>query len=113
MIEMNVTQTGYSSGQERSYEQEIILDTPGSSDWIIIPERVKGITVQLIFSGGASGKIQTTAELVNSIKTGSPEPDDWPFGEVNTNQTKRCEPVSGIRVVQINAGIMQVNIRAQ
>lgn len=113
MINMNVAQTGYSSGQERSYEQTLVLISPGNSDWIKIPERIKNVTVQLIFTGGATGKMQTTADVVNIIDTGSPNPDDWPFGTVSTNQSKVCRPVSGIRAVQETSGTMQVNIRAQ
>lgn len=113
MKDANVAQTGYSSGQERSFEQIITLNAPGNSDWIRVPERVKFITVQIQFTGGAGGKMQTTAALVNTINTGSPDPEDWKFGIVYDNRTEVCKPVSGIRAVQVGSGTMEVNIRFQ
>ena len=110
---MGATQTDYSIGQERSYEYEINLDAPGNSDWIIIPERVRHISVTVTFESGATGKIQTTTDRVDTIRNGNPVAIDWPFGIVSTNQTKVCRPCSGIRAVQVGAGTMKVTLRAQ
>ena len=110
---MNAAQTEYSIGQDRSWEYEINMDTPGNSEWVIIPEKIRLISVTISFQGGASGKMQTSTDKVDTIKTGSPVSIDWPFGEVNTNQTKVCKPCSGIRAVQINTGIVKITLRAQ
>ena len=112
MEKMVATQTDYSIGQERSYEAEINLNAAGNSDWIIIPERIKFISVTVSFTG-ATGKIQTTTDKVNTIINGSPVAIDWPFGTISTNQTKVCRPCSGIRAVQVGAGTMKVTLRAQ
>jgi hypothetical protein len=109
---MNTAQTFYSIGQDRSWEKEIILNTLGESKWIIIPEKIKVIDVTVSFSGGASGKMQTTTDLVDRIKNGSPVIIDWPFGIVNSNISKSCKPVSAMRAVQASAGIMKITMRA-
>lgn len=113
MEKMVASQTDYSIGQERSYEKEIVLTAPGNSDWIIIPERIKFISVTVSFLSGASGKIQTTTDLIDTIKNDSPIAVDWPYGTVSTNQTRVSRPCSGIRFVQIGTGTMKVTMRAQ
>jgi len=110
---MNATQTDYSLGQDRAWEKKIELSSPGESEWIIIPEKVKFIPVTVSFTGGATGKMQTSTDLVYDIKTGSPVPIDWPYGLVAINQTKVCLPVAGMRAVQVGTGTMKVTMRAQ
>lgn len=111
--DMNVSQTGYSIGQDRSFEKEIELSAPGNSNWINIPEKIFGISVTISFTGGASGKIQTSTDLIYTIQTGTPVPVDWPFGVVSETISKRCRPVSGMRAVQVAAGTMKVTMRGQ
>lgn len=109
---MVATQTDYSIGQERSYEKEVNLNSAGNSDWIAIPERIRHISVTVSFVG-ATGKIQTTTDPVDTIRNGTPVAIDWPFGIVSTNQTNVCKPCSGIRAVQVGAGTMKITLRAQ
>lgn len=110
---MQAAQTGYSLGQDRSWEFEINLSAAGFSEWVIIPEKIKGISVTASFTGGASGKVQTSTDPVAVVKTGSPIAIDWPFGEVDINMSKSCRPVSGMRAVQIGTGTMKLTLRAQ
>ena len=112
-MKMNATQTDYSIGQDRSWESELNLSAPGNSEWVIIPEKIQKISVTVSFTGGATGKIQTTTAKVDTILNGSPVVIDWPFGTVSTNQSKVCMPVSGMRAVQIGSGTMKVTMRAQ
>lgn len=100
-MKMNAAQTDYSIGQDRSWEAELNLDAPGNSEWVIIPEKISGISVTVSFTAGATGKMQTTTAKVDTILTGSPVAIDWPFGTVATNQSKVCRPCSGMRAVQI------------
>lgn len=110
---MNTSQTGYSIGQARSWEYEINLNSPGESEWIIIPEKINTIDVTISFTGGATGKMQTSTDKVDIIENGSPVPIDWDFGIISDNRSEGCDPVAGIRAVQIAAGTMRVSIRAQ
>lgn len=110
---MNTSQTGYSIGQARSWEDEINLDSPGESEWIIIPEKINIITVTISFSAGASGKVQISTDKIDTIENGIPIAVDWPFGVVSTNQSKSCRPVAGMRAVQVGTGTMKMTLRAQ
>lgn len=110
---MQAAQTGYSIGQDRSWEFEVNLEAAGESEWIIIPEKIKIISVTVSFTGGASGKVQTTTDRVDVVVNGSPVPIDWPFGVIDVNVSKSCRPVSGMRAVQVGTGTMKLTVRAQ
>lgn len=109
--DMNAAQVNYSIGQDRSWEKEIILKSVSNSEWVIIPEKIKIIDVTVSFTGGASGKIQTSTDLVDTVKNGSPVAIDWPFGTVNTDQSKSCKPVTAMRAVQETSGEMKLTMR--
>ena len=111
--DLQVAQTKYSRGEPRAWEVEINLDTSGNSDWVIIPEQISTISVTVSFEGGATGKIQTTTDLVYIIRTQIPTPIDWPFGEVNNNRIEVCDAISGLRAVQRKDGKMKITLRAQ
>jgi hypothetical protein len=113
MKRMNTSQTGYSIGQARSWEDEVNLSAPGSSDWIIIPEKVRGVSVTVSFTGGATGKMQATTDRVNTIETGTPVAVDWPFGIVSVTTQRRVKACSGLRAVQVGTGTMKVTFRGQ
>lgn len=110
---MNVAQINTGFQRTVAWEANIQLTSAGESDWIIVPDNVDGVQVQVSFTGGGSGKIQATLSPVATIKSGSPVPEDWDFGEVSTTIIESCEPVSALRAVQINAGAMTINMRAQ
>ena len=110
---LQVAKTEYSRGEPRAFEIEINLDAPGFSEWVIIPEQIDIISVTVSFTGGATGKMQTTTDLVYTIKTGSPTAEDWPYGEISVSVTKTCKPCSGMRAAMSGSGTMRVTIRAQ
>lgn len=112
-INLQVAKTEYSRGEPRKWEREIVLDTPGESEWIIIPEQVDIISITVSFTGGATGKIQTTTERVYIVKTGSPLAEDWSYGVVSVSFTKTCKPCSAIRAVMIHSGTMKITIISQ
>lgn len=106
---------GENTGDARkvAWEKEIDLAAPGNSDWLLIPDEVQGLSVTLSFSGGGSGKVQTTTDVLNTVKTGSPVTVDWPAGEVSSTTQDFCVPVTAIRLVQINAGTAKMTVRCQ
>lgn len=110
---MNVAQTGYSLGEQRGWEFELTLNSPGMSDWIIIPEKINNISVTLDFSGGSSGYVQTTTNRVDTVLNGSPVAIDWPFGIINVKQSEKCKPATAIRAVQVNSGQLSMSVRSQ
>lgn len=111
--DFDVAQTGYSRGEPRAWEEKITLTSPGFSDWILIPEQVRGIAVTVDFTGGCSGRMETTTDKVYEVKTGNPNPIPWPFGYVSTERTEVCKPCTAIRAEQVGAGSMIVTMRPQ
>lgn len=111
--ELNQAQILHGDEHWPSFEGEITLIAPGVSDWILIPDKIQNVSITLSFTAGASGKVQTTTDEVWTVKTGVPIAVDWPFGEVGNNRTEICNPVSGIRAVQIETGTMKVTLRGQ
>lgn len=112
-LNMDAAQTNYSIGQDRSWEKEVVLDSAGSSVWVIIPEKTRLISVTVSFAGGAEGKVQTSTDLVDVVKNGFPVAVDWPFGYVSGNRTEVTKVVSAIRAVQRLSGTMTMTLRAQ
>jgi hypothetical protein len=109
----DVSQINTGDARKVAWEKEIDLVAPGNSDWLLVPDEVQGLTVTLSFTGGGSGKVQSTTDKVDTVKTGSPVAVDWPLGEVSSSTQDFCLPVTAIRAVQINAGTLKMTARAQ
>ncbi len=110
---MREAQILHGKGEWPSFEYEILLSAAGESDWVLIPDKIRSISVTLSFTGDASGKIQTTTDGVNTVKNGSPTECDWPFGEVNSISSQVCRPVTAMRAVMSGTGTLKVSMRAQ
>ena len=110
---MNVVPVNNGNQGFTAWEHEISLIAPGNSAWVLIPDQINRIDVTLSFTGGSSGKMQTTTEKIDTIKNGLPIAIDWPFGSIDVSRSESCKPVSAIRAVQEAAGTMKVTIRAQ
>ena len=102
-----------SGGSSSKLEATIELTGIETSDWELIPDTAQIITVQIEFTGGAEGKMQTTNDSENEVLTGSPVPADWPFGIVYEDRVDACLPVTAIRAVQTASGTMTVKLVAQ
>ena len=87
-----------------SYEKEIILNAVGASDWVMIPRGVRDISVALYLTGGASGSIETSLDLMRNVKTGSPKFIVWSRGEMWDNIQDSCFTVTAMRVRMIRLG---------
>jgi hypothetical protein len=111
--EMNVCGENTGDPRKVAWESEINLAAPGNSDWILIPDEVQGLSVTLSFAGGGTGKVQTTTDILNTVKSGSPIVVDWPAGEVGVTTQDFCVPVTAIRLVQVNAGTAKMTARCQ
>lgn len=110
-MEVAQINTGYQ--RQVAFEKEINLTGVSVSNWIIIPDQIQKIDVTISFSGGATGKIQTSTDKVNVVKTGSPVLIDWPFGTVSENIARACKPVTAMRGVQETSGDMKLTMRTQ
>jgi hypothetical protein len=96
-----------------AYEIEVDLAAAGDSAAVIIPSGVKGLVVTLSFASSGSGEVQTTTDLVYTVKTGTPIWAIWPSGEVSSTTSKECAPVSAVKLTQIHSGTAKMTIRAQ
>lgn len=86
----------------------------GNGSWILIPEGVSLVSVQLTVSDGATGKVQDTVSQLLVVKEGSPEIEDWPIGEMDEDASDVCCPVTAIRAVNTNdTGSIKILVRAQ
>ena len=112
-VDLQVAKTDYSRGEPRAFEINITFDSPGFSEWIIIPEQIATIAVTVSFQSGGTGRIQSTTDKVYDIKTGTPTEVDWPFGVVEDTFQAVCDPPSAIRAELVTPGIMTLTIRAQ
>jgi hypothetical protein len=111
--EMDVCGENTGDARKVAWEKEVNLVASGNSDWILVPDEVQGLSVTLSFTGGGSGKMQSTTDKLDTVKNGSPVAVDWPLGEVSSNTQDFCLPVTAIRAVQINAGTLKMTARAQ
>jgi hypothetical protein len=110
---LDVAKINLGDEKKFAWEKQIDLIAPGNSDWLLVPDEVAGLTATLSFTAGGSGKIQTTTDKVDTVKTGSPVAVDWPLGEVSSSTQDFCVPVTAIRAVQINAGTLKMTVRTQ
>jgi len=70
--------------------------------------------VTVSFTGGATGKVQTTTDPLGTVKNGTPDPVDWSIGTVaSTTQDSLNGAVTAFRAVQESAGTMKMTARAQ
>lgn len=96
-----------------AYEIEENLIAASNSDSILIPGGIQNIAVTISFTGGATGKVQTTTDKINTVKNGSPDWVDWDIGVVGATRQDVSVPVTAIRAVQVTPGTMKMTARVQ
>jgi len=99
--------------QEFAWEIEVSLSSVANSDAILIPDGVGNISCTVSVAGGASAKVQTSTDALDTIINGSPVWIDWDAGAVDVNTQGACEPVTAIRLAQTVAGTSKLTLRAQ
>lgn len=112
---INMTENNGKSnnGNGVSFETSISLAAAGNSAAVLIPNGVKDIMVTVVPGGGATGKVQTSTDLVYTVKEGSVTWVDWSAGAVAATTTGVCYPVTAIRLVQAGAGTAKLLVKAQ
>ena len=112
-VNMDAAPINEGSQSHFAYEKEINLAAGGASANIIVPDEILGIAVTVSFSGGGTGYIETTTDLISKIKAGTAVWVAWDLGTVGVTKQDTCVPVSGIRATQVHAGTMKATFRAQ
>lgn len=85
------------------HEYEETLESPGNGEWILVPAGITSINCTLYFSGGGSGKIQTTSSSIEKVNANNAVAVDWPHGEVSDTTQDTTSPVTAIRQVCVGA----------
>lgn len=96
-----------------AFETEVNLAAAGSSDSIIVPDEVSGISATVEFTGGGTGHVETTTDKVSTVKAGTATWVAWDLGTVSTTKQDYCLPCTAIRATQVHAGAMKMSLRAQ
>ena len=83
---------------EKSYKQSVLTGVTGES--IKIAPKISKVTVSLLPSGGASGKVQFTTSTYKEIDEGTATWFDWPKGVISVNTYDGINfPITGLRPV--------------
>jgi hypothetical protein len=98
---------------QRAFEHKEELSAASSSDWIIVPDDIRGVSVSVSASGGATARAETTTSLYKDVISDTAQPETWPSGEVTTITSQNAHPCTAIRLVQTGAGSSIMTLRAQ
>ena len=99
----------------RAWEYEDELSEVAVGDWIIIPNNIKFVSTQLVFSNTATAKVQYTCAPLADVIAGTAVANDSVAGAVSANQFEKFDTVSAIRlnVTAYTSGTVKLQLRAQ
>ena len=112
---MDVAPINIGDQKSVAFEYQEILTAPGDGVSVLLPDEIRWFSTTMSFTGGATGKIQWTTDLVSVVKSGAgiTWEDSW-WGEADETYTDLYPGVlTAIRIVQTGAGTMKVTMRAQ
>ena len=110
--EMQVVPTKDGVNRSFAFEFEQSLESAGNGSWIVVSDGVQSVSVTVL-PVGCTVKVQTTTDLINTVKNGTPTPVDWDAGEVSSVSTDVFWPITALRLVQIGAGSSKLKVRSQ
>jgi hypothetical protein len=119
MVWQNMEVAPLNSGYQRqvAFQKKITLDIKGVTPWVLIPDQVVSVQVTVEFTGGASGNVEATTELIEEIKNENVmDGVQWDLGEVSTRSQDTASPPTAIRGVMTQQGVngtMIITMRAQ
>lgn len=97
----------------KGFEYQETLTSSGNGDSVIIPDCVSKISVTLEITGGGSGRIQATTNLLQDVLDDNNVVwIDWDNGVVAASTQDAMEPATAIRVVNVS-GTTRIMARAQ
>lgn len=89
-------------------EAEETLPAPGVTDWYLVPFESTSVSCMVDCTAGGSGRIQTTNDTYENIKNGTAVSEDWPYGNVSSTSTLKCDGVKAVRAVCISGSVRVV-----
>jgi hypothetical protein len=95
------------------YEDE--LGAVAVGEWIIIPNNIKFVSTQLVFSNIATAKVQYTCSPLADIILGTAIANNSVAGAVSANQFEKFDTISAVRlnVTAWTSGTVKLQIRSQ
>lgn len=113
-IEMQVV-TVNPTGRDRkfAYDIQLPLTVIGNSKWILIPEDVSVVAVQVELEISATAKVQHTLDSLADVKAGVAKGHDWDLGVVTSDSDDSCDPVTAIRLVLVSGSGATIKVRSQ
>lgn len=96
-----------------AFEYAETLTSVGNGESVLIPSDISNISVTVSFTGGASGYVQATTDMIGSVILGTAIWVTWEAGEVSVTTQDSAYPPTAIRAVQSGAGTMTMTVRAQ
>ena len=98
-----------------AFEYEDELSAIAVGNWIIIPNNIKFISTQLIFSGTAIAKVEYTCSPLANILADTAIANPSEAGMVSVNTFEKFDTVSAIRlnVVGYTSGTVKLQLRVQ
>jgi hypothetical protein len=99
----------------KAFEYEDVLNAIAIGNWIIIPNNIKAISTQLVFTGTATAKVQYTCSPLVNIIAGTAIANDSVAGAKSVNTFEKFDTVSAIRlnVTAWTSGTVKLQLRAQ
>jgi len=118
MIEMQVVNTKVGRPRDggtllNAFEAEASLVGISISDYVLIPSEVNSISVTVSFTGGATGYVEATTDIIDKVVAETATWLIWNQGEVSVTTQDSAYPPSAIRAIQSGAGTMKMSVRAQ
>lgn len=99
----------------KAFEYEDELGEVAVGEWIIIPNNIKFVSTQLVFSNTATAKVQYTCSPLADIIADTAIANDSVAGAVSANTFEKFDTVSAVRlnVTAWTSGTVKLQLRAQ
>jgi len=101
-------------GNERNiaYECTDSLDAEGTGKVFLVPAGVKMLACT-VKPTTASGKVQVTTDILETVMNGTITWVDWDEGDVSVTTQGACYPPTAFRLSQTGAGATVLTVRGQ
>ena len=96
---------------ESNWQAKEVLSANVTGDTYIIPDSVQYVTIGIIITGVASGRIEFSTSSIQDIMAGAGVWDSWPSGNVAVNTRDAVQNITAIRPVKVSgAGTVTLEV---
>lgn len=99
----------------KAWQLEDELSEVAVGEWILIPNNIKFVSSQLVFSNTATAKVQYTCSPVEDVIADTAIANDSVSGAVSANTFEKFDTITAIRlnVTAYTSGTIKLQLRAQ